>query len=322
MHREYIRGDISMSEQNPQYAPQPASRLGWSAHEDDFLFEAVRRARKDGAPLKAVFDEVAQATGRKPNSIRNYYYARVKQGGETDTLLPHNPAFVPFSEKEIHELLTTVLSAQALGMSVRACTLNMGSGENRAMLRYQNKYRSLLKSNPDLVLSVVQELREKGLPAFNPYERVSSVRRPGRPRKQNTNLLEAVGGVVNQLDRVEGLDVSAFFESLGALAVSAAKGVAAEQQLKHLSGREDTALLLEENQELKARLQDLKKELNAQRERFATLLGYFRQLMDINREFLGMTSVSKVSSLSNYIRELSRNVEDCEKWMYDAAPMA
>lgn len=311
-----------MSEQNQQYAQRTSSRLGWSTYEDDLLFEAVRHARKDGSPLKAVFDEVAEATGRKPNSIRNYYYARVKQGGDTLTQLPHNPAFVPFNDEEIHRLLTTVLSAQALGMSVRACTLKMGDGENRAMLRYQNKYRSLLKSNPELVLSVVQELRQQGLPAFDPYERTSPVRRPGRPRKQSTNLLEAVGGVVNQLDRVEGLDVSAFFESLGALAVSAAKGVAAEQQLRNLSGREDTALLLEENHELKARLQDQKKELNAQRERFATLLGYFRQLMDINREFLGMTSVTKVSSLSNYIRELSRNVEDCEKWMYDVTPMA
>ncbi|MEL7603463.1 MAG: hypothetical protein AAGU77_09940, partial [Bacillota bacterium] len=143
-----------------------------------------------------------------------------------------------------------------------------------------------------------------------------------RPRKQSGSLLDVVGGVVNQLDRVEGLDVSAFFESLGALAISAAKGAAAQQRLQALNGGEDVSLLMEENEEFKAQLGNLKQELNAQRDRFATLLGYFRQLMDVNREFLGMTSVTKVSSLSNYIRELSRNVEDCEKWMYEVVPMA
>ena len=198
----------------------------------------------------------------------------------------------------------------------------MGNGDNRAMLRYQNKYRSLLKSNPALVRRVAKQLREQGQPAFDPFEKSAPVRRAGRPRKQSGSLLDVVGGVVNQLDRVEGLDVSAFFESLGALAVSAAKGVAAQQRLQAMSGGEDIALLMEENQELKAQLNDQKQELSAQRERFTTLFGYFRQLMDVNREFLGMTSVTKVSSLSNYIRELSRNMEDCEKWMFDVTPMA
>ena len=311
-----------MTVERHQYTQQHSARLGWSAQEDALLFEAVRIAREAGAPLKAVFDDVAERTGRRPNSIRNYYYARVKQENGSNAQLQHNPAFVPFTDEEIHHLLTTVLSAQARGVSVRACTLQMGNGDNRAMLRYQNKYRSLLKSNPALVRRVAKELREQGQSAFDPFEKAAPVRRAGRPRKQSGSLLDVVGGVVNQLDRVEGLDVSAFFESLGALAVSAAKGVAAQQRLQAMSGGEDIALLMEENQELKAQLNDQKQELAAQRERFTTLFGYFRQLMDVNREFLGMTSVTKVSSLSNYIRELSRNMEDCEKWMFDVTPMA
>ncbi|MDL2259222.1 hypothetical protein LJC42_08795 [Eubacteriales bacterium OttesenSCG-928-K08] len=298
----------------------PASaRLGWSNEEDVILFEQVRAARTKGAPLKSVFDDVAKLTGRKPNSIRNYYYARVKQGGAAGEELVHNPAFVPFSAEEIEKLLITVLEAQARGVSVRACTLSMGNGDNRAMLRYQNKYRSLLKSNPALVKRVVQQMREQGLPTYDPYENSSThTRRAGRPRKQGTNLLEVVGDVVNQLDRVEGLDVSAFFESLGALAISAAKGTQAQHRLQSLDNNGSAATLAEENEELLAQLNNHRQELVAQRERFTTLLGYFRQLMDVNREFLGMTSVTKVSSLSSYIRELSRNVEDCEKWMLES----
>jgi hypothetical protein len=303
---------------NDRYVQTPTNRLGWNEQEDALLFDAVRDARKMGAPLKSVFDTVAKKTGRKPNSIRNYYYARVKQGGEGNMEFPHNPAFVPFSTGEIEELLRTVLNAQARGISVRACTLEMGQGDNRAMLRYQNKYRSLLKSNPALVKKVIADMQRSNEPTIDPFESKTPIRRAGRPRKQSVNLLDIVGDVVEQLDRVEGLDVSAFFENLGALAVSAAKGVQMHEQLKAISGLEDTAVLVEETAELRAQLHEQKNELSAQRERFMTLIGYFRQLMNVNREFLGMTSVTKVSSLSNYIRELARNVEDCEKWMMES----
>ncbi|MDL2217973.1 hypothetical protein LJC27_04875 [Christensenellaceae bacterium OttesenSCG-928-M15] len=306
---------MSMNDQSIQTS---SNRLGWSEEEDALLFDTVREARALSAPLKAVFDKVAEKTGRKPNSIRNYYYARVKQGGDGDMELPHNPAFVPFSNDEIEALLKTVLGAQARGVSVRACTLEMGRGDNRAMLRYQNKYRSLLKSNPALVRRVVEDMKRSGEITIDPFESKLPVRRAGRPRKQGVNLLDVVGDVVEQLDRVEGLDVSAFFESLGALAVSAAKGVKMHEKLQSINGLEDAAAIVEENAELKARLNEQKTELAAQRERFTMLLGYFRQLMDVNREFLGMTSVTKVSSLSSYIRELARNVEDCEKWMLES----
>ena len=98
--------------------------------------------------------------GRKPNSVRNYYYARIKEKDLSTTAL-HAGAFVPFTEEEIHSLLRTVLSAQANGISVRCCTMSMGGGDNRAMLRYQNKYRALLKNRPALVRQVAEELKAR-----------------------------------------------------------------------------------------------------------------------------------------------------------------
>ena len=294
--------------------------LGWSPQEDALLFERVRAAREQGAPLKNVFEQVAELTGRKPNSIRNYYYVRVRQGGFNCTPGIHTPAFVPFTPAEIQELLTTVLGAQAKGMSVRACTLSMGNGDNRAMLRYQNKYRSLIKNDPELVRRVMADMQEKGVPTFDPY--APAARRAGRPRgsakRSASDLLDTVGGVVNDLNNVQGLDVSAFFESLGTLAIAAAEGAAAKEQLRQLHGSQDHLLLLEENRALKSRLQAQRNELSAQQERFNVLLGYFRQLMNVNREFLGLTSVVKVSSLSTYIRSLSENMENCEKYVMGA----
>ena len=101
-------------------APRP--HAGWNAAENALLFEQAARAQAEGAPLKAVFDDVARQTGRRPNSVRNYYHARVKEGGGT---YRHTPAFIPFTEAETRALLEAVLSAQAAGESVRACTLRL-----------------------------------------------------------------------------------------------------------------------------------------------------------------------------------------------------
>ena len=96
------------------------NRAGWQNGEEAFLFSEVARGRAAGLPLKAVFERVAAQTGRKPNSIRNYYYARVKESGMAASEAFHSAAFVPFSEDEMRALLRTVLAEQAKGISVRA----------------------------------------------------------------------------------------------------------------------------------------------------------------------------------------------------------
>ncbi|MDO5111056.1 MAG: hypothetical protein Q4E65_02005 [Clostridia bacterium] len=279
---------------------------GWREAENQLLFTEVKNARSNGQPLKAVFERVAQATGRKPNSIRNYYYARVK-ADESLAPMAGSTAFVPFNEEEIDYLLREVLTAQAKGISVRACTLSLGKGDTKAMLRYQNKYRSLLKADAPRVRRMMQTLAKEGQPVFDPFASMR-ITRAGRPKKQGS-LVDALCGVVRELDQVDGLDVTAFFESLGALAVSASRGARAlrtlEEMQKGASGEDVSALY--------ARIDAQEKELRAQRERFNMLLKLYRQLVDVNRQFLGMTGVSKMSSLSGYISDLSRNVEDCER---------
>lgn len=85
-------------------------RTGWKKEEDTLLFAEIEKSVGRGTPLKSVFEAVAEQTGRKPNSVRNYYYARIKEKDLSTTAL-HAGAFVPFTEEEIHSLLRTVLSA-------------------------------------------------------------------------------------------------------------------------------------------------------------------------------------------------------------------
>ena len=114
---------------------KPSGKTGWTQHEQDILFEQAKKARDLGLPLKAAFDQTARLTGRQPNSIRNFYYAKIKEEGLEAPM--GASAFIPFTDEEIRHLLEQVLTLQAQGMSVRSITLKLGQGDRKAMLRYQ-----------------------------------------------------------------------------------------------------------------------------------------------------------------------------------------
>lgn len=137
------------------------THAGWQASETDQLFSAVREASAQGVPLRSVFERLADQLGRKPNSIRNYYYACLRQQPDS---APRSPAFLPFTPEETHQLLRQVLMARGRGMSVRACVMQLAEGSRSRMLRYQNKYRTILRQRPEMIEQVAEELRREGLP--------------------------------------------------------------------------------------------------------------------------------------------------------------
>lgn len=141
-------------------------RAGWQEEETARLFTAVKEANASGAPLRSVFESLSGDLGRKPNSIRNYYYACLRQRPEIATL--RAAPFTAFTPEETHELLRRVLMARGEGRSVRSCVMEMAEGSHSRMLRYQNKYRTILKHRPELIEAVRQELQKEGLPCPPP----------------------------------------------------------------------------------------------------------------------------------------------------------
>ena len=160
-----------MTQQSPTHP-----KGGWQQEEIDLLFSAVQDAADSGVPLRDVFAQVGDRLSRKPNSIRNFYYARVREMPE---LAARQTPFRSFTAEEVHELLRNVLIGRGQGESVRACVSRLAGGDRAGMLRYQNKYRSILKNKPEQLLEVAQELRMEGLPcpenaaACRRYERAS-----------------------------------------------------------------------------------------------------------------------------------------------------
>ena len=135
-------------------------RSGWSEAENQLLWETAEEAQQQGLPLKAVFERIAEQTGRRPNSIRNYYYAQVREhGGEEQ----HPARFIPFTQQEVDWLMEQVLIARAAGQSVRACLQKLSGGDHSLMLRYQNKYRAVIKSRPEYVRELVEKLNAQGV---------------------------------------------------------------------------------------------------------------------------------------------------------------
>ena len=143
----------------PNMKPRHAGRAGWQEAETARLFTAVKEASAAGAPLRSVFESLSDDLG--PNSIRNYYYACLRQQPDAES---RTPAFQPFTPEETHELLRQVLMARGKGMSVRACVMSLSGGSHSRMLRYQNKYRTILKTRPELIAQVCEELKQEGLP--------------------------------------------------------------------------------------------------------------------------------------------------------------
>lgn len=158
------------------------SRNGWQQEEMDQLFRAISEGTAQGVPLRSVFEQMGQRLNRKPNSIRNFYYARIRDNPE---LAPGKSTFRTFDEEELHQLLRDVLIARGQGESVRSCVTRRAGGDRSAMLRYQNKYRAILKNRPELLMEVAEELRSEGLPC---PDNVIACRRYGQPPQEESRL--------------------------------------------------------------------------------------------------------------------------------------
>ncbi len=289
------------------YSNKKRTHTGWSRVETEQLFTLAGQAQQSGKPLKAVFDEVAALNGRRPNSVRNYYYAKVKESG--DGSYTHQRAFQPFSEESARQLVEQVLTAQAGGESVRSCTLRLANGDDKAMLRYQNKYRALMKNNPALIRQVAQQLKNSGKPSFDPFAVSDGRPKAGRPRKYASGLMRLCEQLGAELSRTGGTHSRQLLESLCSLAAAAAQSGHGEGTL----GQNDSmdALLLEND--------SLRRQLDRQHERYKLLLSCFTQLVRINSEFLSLNSVVKVSNLSSYIHDLESNVKTCQQVMLESA---
>lgn len=151
---------------------------GFKEHETKELIKLAKSSVDNGRGLTNVFNEYAIKNGKAKGSVRNYYYKtinkcradeklRLKLGVSKEMF----PLFVKtFNESEEVQLLEIILKGIASGKSVRSVILKLSNGNEKLALRYQNKYRNLLKTKRELVLNIASKIKCKNGETVNPYK--------------------------------------------------------------------------------------------------------------------------------------------------------
>lgn len=136
---------------------------GYTEEEAKNLVEYIYNGKKAGKTLSGLFASYAQKTGRAKGSVRNYYYALLRSTGDERVkkmLSGKNLSaekIMPFSEAETDEILKRILEQKSKGISVRRAVLNLSGGDDKLMLRYQNKYRNVISKQPERVEKIMRE---------------------------------------------------------------------------------------------------------------------------------------------------------------------
>lgn len=279
--------------------PPRALRTGWREEETQLLWNQVRRASQQGAPLREVFESVAAALGRKPNSIRNYYYAQLKEKNEPE--LKRALPFEPFSDDEVRALVRTILQKKGEGMSVRACVTEMAGGNRALMLRYQNKYRSTLRARPELIHEIMGELSREGLPCADPY----------MPRA-GTVSEEMLSKTAQRVQRMGEPALFKMLEGMNTLIDMAMKN---EETAVPTAGIGDDTLnhALLERDRLSARNDMLRIALDDEQKKQKELYASCATIARSIRDFLSMSDLARAQELGTFCQTLAMQLPELEK---------
>ena len=135
----------------------------WTQSQIDLLSQKASR----GNVRTRAFAEVARATGRRANSVRNFYYKNLAR---------EKAKFVAFTAGEVKGILREIVLGTSRGESVRSICMRLGGGDRTKMLRIQNKYRAIVKSDPAAIEAIKDELEEQRYLVKSPLAGAGSLR--------------------------------------------------------------------------------------------------------------------------------------------------
>ena len=136
---------------------------GYSREEAESFVKYICRGKGQGKTLTRIFEEYAAATHRAKGSVRNYYYALLKStdNAEVREILKGTSLRAedvrPFTDEETDKILREILRQKSRGVSVRRAVLNLADGDDKLMLRYQNKYRNVMSKQPERIERLMKE---------------------------------------------------------------------------------------------------------------------------------------------------------------------
>ena len=145
---------------------------GYTEEEAKNLVEYIKEGKQKGKTLTYLFETYGLKNGRAKGSVRNYYYALMKneKGDERIVKLLDGSSLSvekirEFTEEETDAALRSILAEKSKGLSVRRAIFNLSGGDDKLMLRLQNKYRNTLKKEPQRIAEIATEMGLKDVAA-------------------------------------------------------------------------------------------------------------------------------------------------------------
>ncbi len=138
---------------------------GYTEEEAKSLVEFIKEGKSKGKTLTYLFETYGAARGRAKGSVRNYYYALMKNEKKDERivkLLDGSKLSVEkireFTEEETDAAIRSILAEKSKGLSVRRAIFQLSKGDDKLMLRLQNKYRNTLKKDPKRIAALAMEM--------------------------------------------------------------------------------------------------------------------------------------------------------------------
>ena len=138
---------------------------GYTEEEAKSLVDYIKAGKEKGKTLTWLFETYGLQRGRAKGSVRNYYYALMKNEKQDERiakLLDGTSLSVEkikeFTEEETDEALRSILAEKSKGLSVRRAIYKLAGGNDKLMLRLQNKYRNTLKKEPQRIAALAEDM--------------------------------------------------------------------------------------------------------------------------------------------------------------------
>ena len=164
--RKFVNNHLVKFVKNCKTEDETMTKInGYTEEEAKSLVEYIKDGREKGKTLTYLFETYGLKRGRAKGSVRNYYYALMKNKDKDERivkLLDGTSLSVEkireFTDEETDEVLRSILQEKSKGMSVRRAIFNLSKGDDKLMLRLQNKYRNTLKKEPRRIAKIASEL--------------------------------------------------------------------------------------------------------------------------------------------------------------------
>lgn len=173
------------------------------------LFSLAVEAKQRGVSLGSVFEDFAKRNGFSKGSVRNLYYASLKKVNQSeeqrreylgeDKLTANK--IVAFESAEEDMLLKKILTGVAEGKSVRRAILDI-TDDPKTALRYQNKYRNLLRYNFNKVSEAQKRVvKEMGL-SYDPFSQRRESKSIAMLKKEINGLYDRIAQSVKRENEI------------------------------------------------------------------------------------------------------------------------